>query len=85
MPKDIGVEPVPDDEIEKWLKAKLSIAEEEAQKLASEFKEVIEMGEQKGDPEIFAYARLLNHLAELESPALLRILSAYVWFNQKGE
>lgn len=81
----IGVDPVPpDEEKEAWLKTKLGLAAVAATKLAADFDDAAQYSIEQGEPEIFAYARLLNHLASLDTPTLIRILSAFVWHNNKG-
>lgn len=85
MPNRIGIESVPDEEMEKWLQSRLDMATKDATVLTEEFLEVVELGQERNDPEIFAYARLLNHLAGLDAPTILRILSAYVWHGYKQQ
>lgn len=86
MSKDNGLSAVPpnDEEMKEWLWSRLHKATGSAESLASEFREVIELGEENEEPAIFAYARLLTHLGEISQPELLEILSAFVWHNAKG-
>lgn len=86
MTKRIGVDPVPDDaEKEQWLQDKLKTATELAKQLADGFEDAAQYSKEQNEPEIFAYARLLNHVAGLDQPTLIRILSAFVWHNNKGQ
>lgn len=81
----IGVDPVPsDEEKEAWLQKKLDQATDLAKELAAGFDDAAQYSKEQGEPEIFAYARLLNHVATLDTPTIIRILSAFVWHNNKG-
>lgn len=74
-----SVPDVPDEEMVKWLRAKFYISKVELLKYQSEFVEVMQVVNNEDDPVEFGYARLLNNLATLEKPQLVRMLSAMLW------
>lgn len=80
MTKRIGVDPVPDDEdLVKWLNERFKSSDEEYKTIFTEFQEVVSLTRENGEPIEFAYARLLNRLATLDAPVILRALSAVIW------
>ena len=80
MPDRVGLNPVPDDaKFSEWLEELLEAASNEKDFLLEEFVDVVKYGAENGDPKIWGYARLLNHLATLDQPLLIRILSAAIW------
>ena len=84
MTRRIGLHQVPDDaDMAKFLEELLANAKKELARLITEFDEVLEYGEEEGEPKIFGYARLLNHLSETKNPELVRMLSAAVWAMQE--
>ena len=74
-----SVPDVPDEEMVKWLRAKFYLSKVELLKYQSEFVEVMQVVNNEDDPVEFGYARLLNNLATLEKPQLVRMLSAMLW------
>lgn len=81
----VGPIPVPNDtNLADFLTKLRHEATLELEVLLSEFSEVIDYGKEEGEPEEFAYARLLNQLATIETPKLIRILSAAIWRIQIG-
>ena len=74
-----SVPDVPDEEMVKWLRARFYISKVELLKYQSEFVEVMQVVNNEDDPVEFGYARLLNNLATLEKPQLVRMLSAMLW------
>jgi len=74
-----SVPDVPDEEMVKWLRAKFYVSKVELLKYQSEFVEVMQVVNNEDDPVEFGYARLLNNLATLEKPQLVRMLSAMLW------
>lgn len=75
---------IPDDEtMVKYLNGRYAEGNEEFLVIFNEFQEVVQLTKDNGEPIEFAYARLLNHLAELDAPVLLRALSAIIWRNSK--
>ena len=74
-----SVPDVPDEEMVKWLRAKFYLSKVELLKYLSEFVEVMQVVNNEDDPVEFGYARLLNNLATLEKPQLVRMLSAMLW------
>ena len=74
-----SVPDVPDEEMVKWFRAKFYISKVELLKYQSEFVEVMQVVNNEDDPVEFGYARLLNNLATLEKPQLVRMLSAMLW------
>lgn len=81
----VGLEAVPDDEdMVKWLRVKSNLAHLELLKYLEEYKEIVEYGESQEEPKEFAYARLLNNLATIEQPELIKMLSAAIYFRESG-
>ena len=74
-----SVPDVPDEEMVKWLRTKFYVSKVELLKYQSEFVEVMQVVNNEDDPVEFGYARLLNNLATLEKPQLVRMLSAMLW------
>ena len=74
-----SVPDVPDKEMVKWLRTKFYVSKVELLKYQSEFVEVMQVVNNEDDPVEFGYARLLNNLATLEKPQLVRMLSAMLW------
>lgn len=70
---------VPDEELIKWLRVKISTARVEVVQYKVEFAEVINTLVKDDEPVEFGYARLLNNLATKEKPELIRMLSALMW------
>jgi hypothetical protein len=80
MPDRVGLEPAPDDNnLVDWLEQRLKEADEQKEKLIEEFIDVVKYGQEEDEPYLFSYARLLNHLATLNTPDLIKILSAAIW------
>lgn len=86
MTDHVGLNPVPDDaKLEDWLEELLEAANKEKESLLEEFVDVVQYGKNEGEPYLFAYARLLNHLASLDHPLLIHILSAAIWEIMEAE
>lgn len=84
MPDDVGLESVPNDaEIVGWLNHRFSEHSEQLVNYLREFNEVVELTRSDGEPIEFAYARLLNNLALLDSPKVLNMLAAMIWRSTK--
>lgn len=80
MTGHVGLHSVPDDkDLAKWLRSLLIEANEEFLVYFNEWQEVVEMTEESKEPEEWAYARLLNNLATLDQPKLIRLFSAAIW------
>lgn len=80
----VGLTPVPDDtDIVKFLEKIKEDSSFKVNALVEEFEEVVHYGQEEGEPEIFAYARLLNHLAMVEHGDLIRMLATMV-YQEKG-
>jgi hypothetical protein len=84
--RHVGLEPAPDDDqLEEWLGHKIDEASEEMEALIEEFVDVVKAGQEEDEPYLWSYARLLNHLATLDSPKMLRVLSAAIWTITEAE
>lgn len=76
----VGLEAAPKDEdLVDWLSDKLEKADNELEEIVSTLADVMEYGKEEGEPYLFGYARLLNHLTSLNQPKLIRVLSAALW------
>lgn len=80
MSGDDRLWPVPtDDHLAEKLRERIQLAIDEASEFLEEYRDVVEYSKGRGEPEEFAYARLLNHLAEVDNPRLIKILSAFIY------
>ena len=82
----VGLEAAPDDaQLEEWLGQKLDAANEEKEEILRDFIDMVKMGIDDGEPWLWGYARLLNFLSTLDSPKLIRVLSAAIWEIMEAE
>lgn len=88
MTNESGLSPVPnipdDESMVNYLNKLFAEANEEYWVIYHEFQEVVEMTKENGEPIEFAYARLLNHLADMDAPVILRALSSVIWRFSKS-
>jgi hypothetical protein len=76
-------EPVPDDEnIAEWLDEKEEIHEAIVNEMLDAINGVIDQTRSEGEPDIFAYGKLLNYLAstDIKQPELIAICAAALWW-----
>jgi hypothetical protein len=83
MVRRIGLTPVPDDaDVTKFLENVRSENSQEMEAFLAELKKTLQETENSGQPEVFAYGKMLNYLATEESvtqPWLINILAAALW------
>lgn len=83
MVRRIGPNPVPDDvSVETFLESVRKENFEEMGEFLGELKKTLAETENSGQPEVFAYGKMLNYLATEESvtqPWLINILAAALW------
>lgn len=68
-----------DEDLVKWLRAKFYTSQVELLQYQAEFNEVMQITNSEDNPVEFGYARLLNNLAEMDQPKLIRLLSVFMW------
>lgn len=83
MQRSIGLTPIPDDvDIEKFLQKIRAENCEEMTRFLDELRATLEETENSGQPEVFAYGKMINYLAREESvtePWLISVFAAAVW------
>lgn len=78
--KFVGLEAAPsDDELVAWLRHKKAMSGLAVVQYVQEFEGVYNMTVGNDEPKEFAFARLLNNLATLESSDVLHMLAAMIW------
>ena len=81
MSKDrVGFKRLPDDaNIEDWLNKLFLEYRAEMDQFGIELVETIQQTNKDEEPRIFAFAKMLNKLATMDKPQLIKILSAVMW------
>lgn len=83
MVRRIGLNPVPDDaDVTKFLEQVYSENLKEMEAFLNELKKTIEETKNSGQPDVFAYGKMLNYLATEESvtqPWLINVLATALW------
>ena len=86
MDRRVGLEAAPDDaQLEEWLGQKIDAASEEMEEILGDFIDMVKMGMDSGEPWLWNYARLLNFLATLDNPKMIRVLSVALWTIMEAE
>lgn len=86
MTNYVGLEPVPDGEMEQWLSEKLESATEEMEETIQSLHEAVQYGVENDEPYIFSYARLLNHIANhMDHATMVKTLSASLWMIAEAD
>ncbi|UOW93398.1 hypothetical protein SEA_LABELLE_73 [Mycobacterium phage Labelle] len=86
MERRVGLEAAPDDaQLEDWLGQKIDSANEEMEEILGDFVDMVKLSMDDGDPWLWNYARLLNFLATLDNPKMIRVLSAALWTIMEAE
>ncbi|AKU45361.1 hypothetical protein MADRUGA_71 [Mycobacterium phage Madruga] len=86
MERRVGLEAAPDDaQLEDWLGQKIDSASEEMEEILGDFVDMVKLSMDDGDPWLWNYARLLNFLATLDNPKMIRVLSAALWTIMEAE
>jgi len=83
MIRRVGLIPVPDDaNVTEFLEKLRTENTEEMQRFLKELKDTVSETESSGQPEVFAYGKMLTYLATEESvtqPWLINVLASALW------
>lgn len=81
MAGHIGLVPVPDDgELSEFIQKMIANDSETCDRHAAELAETLQFTQEANEPEEFAYARMLNFLADsLEQKELIHLCAAAMW------
>lgn len=86
MTRRVGLEAAPDDaQLEEWLGQKIDAASNEMEEILGDFVDMVKLSMDDGDPWLWNYARLLNFIATLDNPKMIRVLSAALWTIMEAE
>ena len=78
--RHVGFTPIPKDaDIAEFLQNLIKEQREELGATLKQLYDTIEQTHEAEEPTVFAFAKLLNFLASLEKPELVRLLSAALW------
>lgn len=78
----VGLTPIPTDaNVTEFLQQLWAEHNEQLSTIVGELQQTIAQTEDVGEPDIFAYGKLLNYLAssEVTKPDLIRLLAAALW------
>lgn len=82
----VGLEAAPDDaQLEEWLGQKIDSASDEMEEILGDFVDMVKLSMDDGEPWLWNYARLLNYLATLDNPKMIRVLSVALWTIMEAE